>query len=309
VELVDLNTGNTIRNGASLEGPISTQVGTTRVNVDGRTMAVDGTGTNIFAITTSGLSVLPLEAPLPADRPTINQGGTVNLSSYTANFAPGSLISIFGRNLATDGLFTQGTAPTLMGGLCITMNNQPLPLLMTSTGQVNAQIPPELAAGRSSMILRNIDRKASSAAQQITLVKAAPAVFANAETKEVILVRHNGTQITKSDPARRDEALMLFATGLGATKGGRVISGQASPTTPLAEVTDEVKLYFGDPRYSQSEMIVEWVGLIPGIIGVYQVNLRVPGNRMRGEDLNVLLRVGGVDSQKTGPAVPTVAVE
>ncbi|MDZ4797203.1 MAG: hypothetical protein SGI92_03500, partial [Bryobacteraceae bacterium] len=309
VELVDLNTGNTIRSGTSLEGPISSQVGATRVNVDGRTMAVDGTGTNIFAITTSGLSVLPLEAPLPADRPVVNQNGTVNLSSYTASFAPGSLISVFGRNLATDGLYTGGTAPTLMGGLCITLNNQPVPLLMTSSGQVNAQIPPELVAGRYSMILRNIDRKAASPPQQLTLVKAAPAIFANPETKEVLLFRHNGTPVTKASPARRDEALMMFATGLGTTKGGRVVSGQASPSTPLAEVADDVKLYFGDPRYSQSEMIVDWVGLTPGIIGVYQVNLRVPGNRMRGDDLPVLLRVGGVESQKTGPAVPTVAVE
>jgi uncharacterized protein (TIGR03437 family) len=51
------------------------------------------------------------------------------------------------------------------------------------------------------------------------------------------------------------------------------------------------------------------VGLTPGIIGVYQVNLRVPGNRMRGDNLPVLLRVSGVESQKTGPVVPTIAVE
>ncbi len=309
VELVDAGTGLPLRSAPALEGPISTQVGTTRVNVDGRMIAIDGTGSTAFALTASGLSILPLETTALADRPLVNTGGAVNLTSYTTSFAPGSLMSVFGRNLAIDGVYAGGTAPAVMGGLCITLNNQPLPLLMTSQGQVNAQIPPELAAGRYNMVLRNIERKAASLPQSVTLVRYAPAIFTNTETKEALVFRPNGTLVTKANPARRDEPLMLFATGLGATKGGRVVSAQPSPANPLAEVSEDVQLYFGDPRYSQSEMIVDWVGLTPGIIGVYQVNLRVPGNRMRGEELPVTLRIGGVGSQSTGPVVPTIAVE
>ena len=32
--------------------------------------------------------------------------------------------------------------PTILGGACVTLNNQPSPLLMNSAGQINAQIPP-----------------------------------------------------------------------------------------------------------------------------------------------------------------------
>src|SRR3712207_8376735 len=47
-----------------------------------------------------------------------------------------------------------------------------------------------------------------------------------------LVFRHNGTAVTKDRPARRDEALMLFATGLGPTAGGRVAAGQPSPANP-----------------------------------------------------------------------------
>jgi uncharacterized protein (TIGR03437 family) len=307
VELVDVNSGQTVRASSALEGPISTLVGNGRVNINGRTMAVDATGTNVYTLTTSGLSILPLDAVTPAERPAMNQNGLVSLSSYTPSFAPGSLVTLFGRNLASDGVYSSGAAPTTLGGTCITLNNTPMPLLMTSSGQINAQIPVEVAAGRYQMVIRSIDRKAASVPVQVTVAKYAPAVFTDPETKEALVFRQNGQRVTKDNPARRDESLMFFASGLGVTKN-RVASGTPAPSTPLAE-TDEVQVFFGDARYSQSEMIVDWAGLVPGFVGLYQINIRVPGDRMRGNDLPVTLRIGGVDSQKTGPVVPVVAVQ
>jgi uncharacterized protein (TIGR03437 family) len=307
VELVDANTGQMMRSGFGLEGPISTLVGNARVNVNGRKMAVDAVGGTVYALTTSGLSVLPLDQPAPAERPAVNANGTVSLSSYVPAFAPGSLISIFGRNLGSDETFSSAGAQTLMGGTCITLNNTPIPLLMTSQGQINAQIPPELPAGRYQMTIRSVERKAASVAQPLTVARYAPAIFADPETREALVFRQDGRRITKNSPARRDESLMMFATGLGATRT-RVAAGQPAPSSPLAE-TDRVEVYFGDPRYSQSEMIVEWSGLVPGFIGLYQINVRVPGDRMRGDDLPVLLRIGGAESQKTGPMVPVIAVQ
>jgi uncharacterized protein (TIGR03437 family) len=69
------------------------------------------------------------------------------------------------------------------------------------------------------------------------------------------------------------------------------------------------KVFFGDPAYKQSEMIVDWSGLVPGLIGVYRIDIRVPGDRMHGDALPVTLRIGGVDSPKTGAAAAKVAVD
>ncbi|MDQ6706201.1 MAG: hypothetical protein M3Z85_09550, partial [Acidobacteriota bacterium] len=96
--------------------------------------------------------------------------------------------------------------------------------------------------------------------------------------------------------------------GLGPTHGGTVVAGKPAPSSPLA-ITDKVQVFFGDPRLSQSQVIVQWSGLVPGYIGLNQINLVVPGAHTKGDALPVTIRIGGVNSPATGPAVPKVAVQ
>ncbi len=308
VELVDVNSGLATRSATALEGPVSTAVGNTRVNVNGRALAYDATANTAYVLTTSGLSVVSLDPPSPADRPAANPNGTVNLASYTPAMAPGALVSIFGRNLAAPEAADSTPLPTLMGGVCVTINNRPMPLLMTSPQQINAQIPPEVAAGRYQMVIRSIDKKIAAQAQQLNITKYAPAVFVDPSTSQAAIFHQNGRPVNKDNPAHRDERLVIYATGLGPTKGGKVTAGNPSPGDTLA-VTDPVQVFFGDPRYRQAEMVVEWSGLTPGFVGLYQINIYVPGDHMRGDDLQVTLRIGNVDTPKDPPVKPTVAVD
>jgi uncharacterized protein (TIGR03437 family) len=73
-------------------------------------------------------------------------------------------------------------------------------------------------------------------------------------------------------------------------------------------VTAAVQVFFGLPTISQSPVIVDWSGLLPGYIGVYQLNLRIPGTHLNGDALPVTVEIGNVKSPSTGPAVPYVAV-
>jgi hypothetical protein len=83
---------------------------------------------------------------------------------------------------------------------------------------------------------------------------------------------------------------------------------KSRPAGPLA-VTDKAQVFFGDPTIKEAGIIVDWSGLVPGSIGLYQLNLRVPGAHIKGDALPATIRIGGVDSAKTGPAIPHVAVE
>ena len=309
LELVDSTSGAVTRQSPALEGPLSTVVGTGRANVNGRTLAVDAAGTTAYAITTSGLSIVPLDVQNPVDRPVISQGGIVSNASYTPAVAPNSVISIFGRNLGNLENASTSPLPTILGGVCVTMNNTPLPLFLSSTGQINAVVPPETAAGRFPVVVRSIDKKLASLPASMAVTKVAPAVFVNPQTKEAAVYRANGKPVNHENAASRDERLVLYATGLGATTGGRVVSGAPSPSNPPAETSNDVQVFFGDPRYKEAEMIVEWSGLVPGFVGLYQINIYVRGDRIRGDNLPVTVRVAGTDSQTTGPAVPVVAVQ
>ncbi|MFN0102011.1 MAG: hypothetical protein ACKV2U_07970 [Bryobacteraceae bacterium] len=318
IELVNAATGTTMRTATALEGPASAVTGTARVNVDGRTMAVDAALENAYVLTASGLGIVPLTVAVVTDRPQVPAAGVVNVGNFTASAAPNGLISIFGQNLAAAA--TAGTTPLpfTLGGTCVTINNSPIPLLMTSSGQINAQIPPELAAGRYSMLVRSIDRKISSQAVQVTVTKYAPAILADPQTKRAFVFRPNGEAVTTQNPAKRDEPLVIYAIGLGNPKGGvRLTSGTPAPSDKLAE-TDAVKLYFKKVETAadktrgfraQEEVIVDWSGLVPGYVGLYQLNIRVPGFHEKGPSLEGVLQIGGVSSSITGPVVPLIAVE
>jgi uncharacterized protein (TIGR03437 family) len=178
---------------------------------------------------------------------------------------------------------------------------------MVSPGQINAQIPPELAAGNFSLVVRSVTKQAASSPQSITLSKVAPAVLTDGAGQSMVF-HDDGVRVSKENPAQRDRVIIMYAVGLGATTGGRATAGNASPASPLAETAD-VRVFFGNPDYKQSEVIVDFSGLTPGSVGLYQLNLRVPGFHEKGDTLPITIRIGGVDSPTTGPVVPTVAVE
>jgi len=318
VELVDINTGLTVRQVPVLEGPLSTVMGNARANIDGRTMAVDGSLTTAYVLSTSGLSVVPLDPPSPAGRPAVATNGIVNVGSFTTSAAPNALVSIFGQNLGSEQVASTTPLPSVLGGTCVTVNNTPIPLLMASSGQINAQIPTELAAGRHTMIIRSIDRKISSQPVQLTVTKYAPAVLTEPESNRALIFRANGEPITPQRPAKRDEPIVMYAVGLGNPKGTtRIASGAPAPTDRTFE-TDAVKVYFKKVESdadktrgfrAQEEVIVDWSGLVPGYVGLYQLNMRVPGFHEKGQRLEVVVTIGGVNSSITGPVVPWVSVE
>jgi uncharacterized protein (TIGR03437 family) len=197
----------------------------------------------------------------------------VNLASYQTQVSPNGLISIFGQNLGQLEIAGTTPLPTILGGTCVTLNNIPLPLFMVSPTQINAQIPPTMATGSLPLVVRSVARQAASTQQSLAVTRYSPAVFVD-PAGQIALFHADGRYVNREHPANRDEPLTLYALGLGPPATGRVTSG----------------------------------GLAPGLIGVYQLNVRVPGFHIKGDGLIVTVRIGGVDSPSTGVVVPTVTV-
>jgi uncharacterized protein (TIGR03437 family) len=308
VELVNTDTGAVQRRVSTLEGVLSAVVGAARANVQGRTMVVDAQGSNAYVLTTSGMSVVSLNPPAVADRPVISPGGVVNVASFNTTVSPGGLVSIFGRSLAATETASTNPLPRGLGGVCVTLNNNPVPLLMTSPGQINFQIPNEIAAGTYPLVIRDYNKRAASNPVNLRVSRYAPVVLVNPETKQAAIFDDRGQAINRDNPTTRDRRLTIYALGLGPTRGGRVTTGVPSPASPLAETVDEVEVHFGNKLWSQSAVVVEWAGLVPGFISLYQINVYVPGDRMRGDDLDVTIRVGGVENSQIDAVKPTVSV-
>ena len=306
VELVDVNTQQTTTSATGLEGPATIVRTGQRANILGRAMAVDASGTTAFVLTESGLSVIPLDSVPASSAPTVAANGVVNIANFQSAVAPNGLVAVIGRNLAGTATASGATLPNVLGGTCVTLNNTPLPLLATTPGQINAQLPGTLAAGRYPLVVRSLTGQAASASVNVTVSKYAPAIFVDAQGPAIF--HADGSRVNADQPAHRDEKLTIYATGMGTTTGGKVTPGTPSPASPLA-VTAPINLYFGNPLIKEAGIIVDWSGLLPGSIGVYQINCRVPGAHINGNSLPVTLKIGGVSSPTTGANVPVVAVE
>lgn len=306
IELVDASTLKTTASITVPEGPLTTVVATGRAtNIPGRQMVVDAASFTAYAVTASGLSILALNPAAPAS-PQLTSGGVVNTANFQGKVAAGGLIAIFGRNLGSSA-GASAPLPTTLGGVCVTLTNTPIPLMATSSGQINAQLPPTLTAGNYSVVVRSLTGQAASNTLTVAVAKYAPAIFVDANGPAIY--HANGNRVDKNHPANRDEELTILATGMGPTTGGRVTAGTPSPSSPLA-VTGPVNLWFGDPTRSDTPVIVDWSGLAPGLIGVYQINCRVPGTHYSNgsNPIPVTLKVGGVSSPVTGANVPVVYV-
>jgi hypothetical protein len=156
LEMVNLVTGEETLAGVVPENPQVNVFGTTRFNTNPRQMVVDSAGTTAYAITLSGLSVISLTPSGPDTRPVITPGGIVNSSDGTTNIKPGSFITISGQNLATAATADTIPPPSVLGGSCVTFGDIAVPLLVTSSGQIQAQVPTTLPAGTQVVAVRSL---------------------------------------------------------------------------------------------------------------------------------------------------------
>jgi YVTN family beta-propeller protein len=170
IEAVNLATGEEVLVGVAPENPVSNVFNTQRVNVAPRLMVVDSRGT-VYAITLSGLSVIPLTPSGSDTRPAVTNGvrGIVNSADGTTNIRPGSFITISGRNLASSGTADTIPAPTVLGGSCVTFGDIAVPILSTSTGQIQAQVPDTLRAGTHVVQVRSLATAQASDPIQVSV--------------------------------------------------------------------------------------------------------------------------------------------
>jgi uncharacterized protein (TIGR03437 family) len=267
-----------------------------------RGLTIDSSSTG-YALTFSGLSIIPMDDNRNR-APNFTANGVVNAASFSGPIAPGGLLSIFGTELAAAEAATSLPLPTFLGDVCVTANDVALPLLATSPTQINAQMPPELAAGRVTLTVRSPSRGTVSQNIVVTSVAAAPGIFTvdlNGRRTAALFHADSFRLVTPGDPASRDEDLVLYATGLGAVTP-TVAAGQPARGTPLSLVPQNVAVTIGG-----RPQIVSFAGLAPGFVGLYQINIRVPGDRARGDDLPVVLTVGSTAS--TSAAAPLTSID
>ena len=170
LQMFDLSSGGSSLVGATAENPPIEVFGTTRVNVPPRQMVVDSQGT-VYAITVSGLTVMPLTPSNASTSPRIASGAIVNSNDGSANIKQGGFITVNGSNLASAATTTHAPVPTVLGGSCLVFDNVAVPLLETSSTQISAQVPTTVRTGVNVVQVRSLATGQESAPITVTVQK------------------------------------------------------------------------------------------------------------------------------------------
>src|SRR5262249_48139334 len=115
-------------------------------------------------------------------QPQVTSAGIVNAATFTASpanqVARGQLMSIFGANLTSGGPFAASSLPlpTALGTTSVQVNGTPIPLIVVSSGQINAQLPFELNdTGTASLTITTGGTSSSQAT--VNLRATSPGIF------------------------------------------------------------------------------------------------------------------------------------
>jgi uncharacterized protein (TIGR03437 family) len=174
--------------------------------------------------------------------------------------APGSLISIFGLDLAPASASVSPAGPSgIPGGVALSINGIPAPIQYVSPEQINAQAPFEVTAGPAIAELQL--PAMPPAAIQFAVAPAAPGIFATGP---------NGSLNTANNPAAAGSSVTVYLTGQGAVTPP-VATGAPAPTVPLARAVYPVTATVGGQPAP-----VTFAGLSPGSIGLFRVDLQLP---------------------------------
>ena len=230
----------------------------------------------------------------------VSSGGVVNAASYTAPVAPGSLAAAFGNFLLTSPIpVTAFPIPTNLGGLSLQFASAPLaPLFFGSSGQVNVQIPWELAGQSQPTVIAGMNGL-TSAPQTASLATYAPGIFtANGAGSGPGAIRDANYQpVSASNPTTAGAFIQIYCTGLGPVSN-QPATGAPSPLNPLASTPTWPIVTIGGVSAP-----VQFSGLTPGDVGLYQVNAQVPTAAPKGAAVPLSISIGGATSNTVTIAV------
>jgi uncharacterized protein (TIGR03437 family) len=215
----------------------------------------------------------------------------VNAASSLPSIAPGSLISLYGANLASSsGAPASLPAPTSLGGASVSINGQLAPLLYASPAQINAQVPFEIPLGKAMIVVQT--EGGDSAPVSFDITGTAPGIVTGPGGNHALAQNlTDGSWNSPENPARPGQYVALYVTGQGLVDYP-VATGAPAPASPLSRpLATAAATLGGVPTEIQS------LGLLPGAVGIAQLTLLVPA--IPSGEQSVSLTIGDVAANTT----------
>jgi uncharacterized protein (TIGR03437 family) len=252
----------------------------------------NGDGTIDLAGAISGPNVAALlNLTQPGPVPTLT---VVNAATFTPGpLAVSSIAAVFGKNLASNTASADSNSlPNTLAGTTVTIEDstgvsRPAQLFYVSPNQVNFLVPPGLASGTATLMIKGSNRQTLTA--QVRIAPVAPALFTvgragiaaayavtvgpgNTQATQPVFTVQNGNFVTSPiDVSTGNVYLVLFGTGFDAVDATSVSA-----------------------RIQGVDSDVSYAGPQQSLAGLDQVNIRIPSTLAGTKVVSVDLTIGGI---------------
>lgn len=273
----------------------------------GPLIAQDSTGLQITSLLYGDAFFAVFQAPAAA--PVIAPAGIISAGQFGAfrSVAPGSWIEIYGSNLAADTRawagsdFVNGQAPTSLDHTSVTIGGQPAFIDYISPGQVNAQVPSNVATGMQPVVVQTAAGNSAPSSVMVNPVEPgllAPGTFSLGGKQYVVAFLSDGNYVLpfgaigSSRPAAPGDTIVLYGVGFG----------PVTPAIPAGEIVRESNMLSPGSGFQieigGAAAKVAYAGLAPNYVGLYQFNIVVP-NVPSGNAVPVTFTVAGTNNSQT----------
>jgi uncharacterized protein (TIGR03437 family) len=207
--------------------------------------------------------------------------GLANGASFTPTYAPGGILTVFGKQLApATGSAPQVPLPNRMAGVSATINGIAAPLYYVSPSQLNIQIPYGIPP--NTRVTLTVSSNGQSAFDSFPIAATAPGIF----------VSSGGAPVPFATAAR-GEVVTLFITGAGAVSPSVSTGAAPASGTAIADLPEPV----GAVTVTVGGVTapIQFAGIPLALVGVVQINYQVPSQAPLGAQ-SVVVSVGGISS-------------
>jgi uncharacterized protein (TIGR03437 family) len=234
-------------------------------------------------------------------------------NSFAVGLSPGMFVSLYGSQLAANPVLASTPLPTTLGGVSVLVNGTAAPLDYVSATQINFVVPWEIAGSEAEIAVVG-----ATTSNTVTVsIQTAPQIFTVNQAgsgQGAVLISGTPTiaaptgAFPGSRPAARGEYISIYAAGLGAVQNppvdGAVAAG-LSPTT--TQPTVSVGCLTSSKILTFCNAPVQFSGLAPGFVGLYQVNVQIPADAMSGSVVPLQINFAGGAGRPSN--IVTIAVE
>lgn len=257
-----------------------------------------------------------------------NKSTSVDAASYltAVGAAPGQILSAFGTGFPSATNISAGATvtplSTSLGGVSVRVNGVPAPLYFVGVGgvygpgafQINYQLPYETLPGVAYVEVLNGGTLVTSEFLSVSTSAAGVFTMSSQGTGQAVALNQDyslngatGGPLPNAKPEARGRVVQVFANGAGANfvdfvtrQTITLASGVIAPVSgsPLfATLVTPTATIGGVPA------TVQFSGLAPGYVGLWQLNIVIPANAPTGSAVPLIVSVNGKPSNTTTLAV------